>query len=321
MVSTMSKGRLIIAFVLIVAAAFVLYAAIKKDSPNDAKVGINVIASIFPVYDFARAVGGDRVSLSMLLTPGLEAHSYEPRPSDISKLTKASLFVYTSREMEPWVADLLSGIKAGSFVKSLEAGSGVPVIISEAHEGEAVQVGGDSLDPHVWLDFTNAEYMVRKIAAILSEIDPEGSAYYLDNAEAYCLKLSHLDESFKTAIDRCSKKTIIHGGHYAFGYLAKRYGLQYMAAQGFSPDSELGPRQIAELMILMKESGSRYIFFEELVEPRTAETISKETGAGMLMLHAGHNISKSEFDSGVTFVDLMKTNLENLKVGLEFGGN
>ncbi len=317
----MSKGRLIIAFVLIVAIAFALYAAFSKDASDDAEAGINVIASIFPVYDFARAVGGDRISLSMLLTPGLEAHSYEPKPSDIGKLTEASLFIYTSHEMEPWVDDLLGGIKEGSSVKPLEAGLGVPVIITGEHDDEAGHDEGASIDPHVWLDFTNAEYMVRRIATALSEIDPEGTDYYLDNAEAYCLELASLDESFRAAIEKCGKKVIIHGGHYAFGYLAGRYGLQYKAAQGFSPDSELGPRQISELMSLMEESGSKFIFFEELVEPRAAETISKETGAGMLMLHAGHNISKSEFEFGVTFVELMRKNLENLKVGLEYSGN
>ena len=298
MASTMSKGRLIIAFVLIVAVAFALYAAFGRDDTYDDEARINVIASIFPVYDFARAVGGERISLSMLLTPGLEAHSYEPRPSDIGKLTKASLFVFTSQEMEPWVDDLLGGIKSGSSIKSLEAGLGVPVIIAgeHEHEDEDSHDEGASIDPHVWLDFANAQYMVRMIASSLSEIDPEGAEYYHDNAEAYCLELEGLDEAFRAAIEKCSSKVIIHGGHYAFGYLARRYGLQYMAAQGFSPDSELGPRQISELMSLMEESGSKYIFYEELVEPRAAETISKETGAGMLMLHAGHNISKSEFD-------------------------
>ena len=314
-----------------VAVIAILIAAYSMDNPgDDTGSGLTVITSIFPVFDFARIVAGEKAAVSMLLPPGAEAHSFEPKPSDIGILTEADLFIYTTAAMEPWAPDMLAGMDHDSLLV-LEAGLGAPVSITEEeenvpHEDEETddEIGHDphsGADPHIWLDIDNSIYMVRAIAAALASISPDDAGYFNSNAEYYIQKLTELDLRFEETIASCSLKTIIHGGHYAFGYLAHRYGLEYRAAQGFSPDSEPGPKQIIELIGLMKDTGSRYIFYEELVEPRVAEVISKETGAGMLMLHAGHNISKDELSSGKGFIDLMEDNLEALKMGLGYDGN
>jgi zinc transport system substrate-binding protein len=109
----------------------------------------------------------------------------------------------------------------------------------------------------------------------------------------------------------------IHAGHFAFGYMARRYGLQYIAAYGFSPDAEPSPKKLIELVKTLKKHGLAHLYYEELITPRVAETIAKETGASLLMLHGAHNLTKDEFEKGVTFISLMEDNLKNLKAGLQ----
>lgn len=320
-----TRGRLLIAFVVLVVAAASVYLFLNRDGKEDAD-GLKIVTTIFPVYDFTRAVCGDKAQVTMLLTPGLEAHSYEPKPSDIATLAASSLFIYTSADMEPWALDLASSLGTGSKTSVLEAGYGVPVLLEAADEedehtkGGIANEDGHAHDPHVWLDFTNAQYMVRRIADAMAGVDPDNAGYYLDNAEAYCLRLDELDAKFLDTVNGASTRSIVHGGHYAFGYMSSRYGLKYTAVQGFSPDTEPSPRQMSELADLLKKEATGYIFYEELIEPRAAKVIAEETGAKMLMLHAGHNISKEDFEAGVDFIEIMERTLESLKTGLGYGG-
>jgi zinc transport system substrate-binding protein len=320
----MKTGRLILAFVLIVIIAIATSLLLGQQRNIEGTARLIVVATIFPVYDFTRAIGGDRISIFMLLPPGAEAHSYEPRPSDIGLLSSADLFIYSSKNMEPWASDIIAGIRNNDLIL-LEAGANVPILLDNAEEGlteSDTHFGEKSSgkDPHIWLDMLNAEIMIKDISKALASADPVNEDYYTNNAEEYISVIKQLDVDFASAIGQCKKKVLVHGGHYAFGYLASRYGIKYIAAQGFSPDSEPGPAQIIQLIKVMKEYDVSYIFYEELIEPKVAKSISKETGAEMIMLHAGHNISKDEFDSGRTFTDLMRINLESLKLGLEYDG-
>jgi zinc transport system substrate-binding protein len=173
------------------------------------------------------------------------------------------------------------------------------------------------MDPHFWLDFVNAQKMVDHILEGLLKRDSANKDFYSKNAEQYKSKLNDLDVQFKETLSRCKKKMFIHAGHFAFGYMARRYGLQYIAAYGFSPDAEPSPKKLVELTKTLKKHGLAHLYYEELITPRVAETIAKETGASLLMLHGAHNLTKDEFEKGVTFISLMQENLKNLKAGLQ----
>jgi len=147
--------------------------------------------------------------------------------------------------------------------------------------------------------------------------DPANREYYTARAAHYKAELNKLDDEYKSGLSTCGKKVFLHGGHYAFGYLAKRYGLQYQAASAVNADAEPTPSKLAELVKLMRATGLKYVYSEELLSTRSAYTIAKETGATVLMLHGAHNISKDDLAKGVTFISLMKKNLENLRTGLE----
>ena len=173
----------------------------------------------------------------------------------------------------------------------------IPAVFHDRDEPAGAQ------DPHIWLDFDNAKLMINNIAQALQKKDPANKSFYKKNAEAYQGKLSGMDAYFKTSLANCASREIIYGGHYAFGYLAHRYGLSYMAAQGVSPDSEPTARDLAALVDQVRKDNVKYIFYEELTSPKIAETIANETNAQMLLLNAGHNVSRQQFEQGVSFIE------------------
>jgi zinc transport system substrate-binding protein len=173
------------------------------------------------------------------------------------------------------------------------------------------------MDPHIWLDFANARIMVDNILSAMVSKDPADRGYYTARAVVYKAELKKLDDEYSAGLAGCGKRALLHGGHYAFGYMARRYGLQYQSASAVNADAEPTPAKLAELVKLMRANGLKYVFSEELLSPRSAETIAKETGATVLLLHGAHNISKEDLAKGVTFIALMKKNLENLRIGLE----
>jgi zinc transport system substrate-binding protein len=300
---------------------------------------LQVVTSLFPLYDFAWNIGRERADVSLLLPPGVEAHSFEPRPGDILRLNRADVLVYTNAAMEPWVQDVLKGLQ-GRNLTVIESGRDIPVLPArEAHDhGKKPPLEGRDPgitashdrqdgrrhdhdhgggDPHIWLDFSNAAKMVDHILAGFIEKDPANRDFYQKNADAYKRKLDDLDRQFSEGLAGCRKRVIVQGGHFAFGYLARRYGLRYVAVSGFSPNAEPTPAGMVRISRTLKANGLNHLFYEELLSPRVAEAIARETGASLLMLHAAHNVSKEEFERGVGFMDLMQRNLENLKKGLQ----
>ncbi len=314
---------------LVICAVFWTYSCscAKKEPGESGNRRVRVVTTLFPLYDFARAVGGDLARVDLLLSPGMEPHSFEPKPADIRAISDADIFLYTGRFMEPWVDDVLKGI-SNERLSVVDASAGIPLANStesEPHGG----VGRDAVkgedhrghigkDPHIWLDFGNAEVMVRTILAGFVAKDPANGETYRKNAEIYISQLCRLDRTFRDVLATCKKKTIVHGGHFAFGYLARRYGLGYVSAfKGFSPNAEPSPQDIVQIVKTLQRYRLRSIFIEELVMPSVAETISRETSARLLLLHAAHNLSKSEWEGNATFLSLMENNLRNLAAGLE----
>jgi zinc transport system substrate-binding protein len=285
-----------------------------------------VVTTLFPLYDFARNIGQDRIDLSMLLPPGVEPHAFEPKPSDMARIAQAEVFIYTGNAMEPWADRIVQGV-GNSRLRVVDASRGIALMKMEGGEAGAGHVKGEQahqhrnqaregVDPHIWLDLANSLKIVDTIADALVLARPADERLLRQNAEAYKEKLRALDASFAAELSKCPKREFIHAGHYAFGYLARRYHLTYVAAQGFVPDSEPTAKQLAALARQVQSRGLNVVFYEELVEPRIARTVAKETGAQLLMLHGAHNLSRQDFDKGASFIDIMQANLTNLKRGL-----
>ncbi|HUH66733.1 MAG TPA: zinc ABC transporter substrate-binding protein [Syntrophales bacterium] len=280
---------------------------------------LRVVATIFPLFDFARAVGGDKADVSLLLPPGIEPHAFEPRPTDFRRIQDSDIFLFTGKFMEPWVAGLLKGIDAKSL-SIVDTSKGIPLLEMVNHDGEEYPHPGSSgtPDPHIWLDFMDAARMIDTITAEFIAKDPGNGNLYARNSHEYKKKLEELDKKYQTGLSHCASKVIVHTGHFAFGYLARRYGLTYVSAyQGFSPDAEPTPRRLVEITRTVRKYGVKYIYYEELVAPKVADVIAKETGCSLLLLNAAHNVTSDEMQKGTTFISIMEKDLDNLKVGLQ----
>jgi zinc transport system substrate-binding protein len=273
---------------------------------------LRVVTTLFPIYDFARNVGGDRVEVKLLLPPGVEPHNFEPKPEDMAQLSRADLFIYTNPAMEPWAAGMLKGLDKRLAV--VDAGEGVKMLPAPGHDHD----GHDhATDPHIWLNPANARKMVENIRDGLIRADAAGAETYRKNGAAYLAKLEALDRAFREGLATCRQRTFLHGGHYAFGYLADAYGLKYVSAYALSPNAEPTPHRIMELVELMRKNHLDTIFYEELISPRMAETVAGETGATLVKLHGIHNITREELGSGASYLSLMEGNLRNLRRGLQ----
>jgi zinc transport system substrate-binding protein len=281
---------------------------------------LKVVTTLFPLYDFARQVGREKIEVNLLLPPGVEAHAFEPRPADIKRIQDSDIFLFTNKFMEPWVGGLLKGIDT-TGLNIVDTSKGITLLQKTHNHGDEEHAHTDesgNADPHIWLDLSNAMRMVDTIASQFIVKDPRDKDFYAKNADEYKKKLEELDKKYKNALSHCRSRVIVHAGHFAFGYLAKRYGITYVSAyKGFSPDAEPTPRRLVEITKTVRKYGINYIYYEELAAPRVADVIAKETGCGLLMLHGAHNVTREEMESGVTFISLMEKNLQNLKAGLQ----
>ncbi len=305
------KQVVVLFIVIILVGSF--FACTKRTQESSRMKKLKVITTLFPLYDMAKNIGADKVDVSLLLPPGVEAHSFEPKPSDIVKINEADVFVYTGKFMEPWAEDVIKGAANKNLIV-VDASRGTKMIPGVFHDADEP---AGSLDPHIWLDFDNAKIMVKNIMQAFQLKDGANKDFYERKAENYSNKLTELDTLYKMTLAACKDKEIVYGGHYAFGYMAKRYGLKYLAAQGVSPDSEPTANNLIKLVEQIKKDKIRYIFYEELTSPKIAETIAGETKTKMLLLNAAHNLSRDQFEQGLSFFDILKNDLENMRVGLE----
>lgn len=305
--------------ILLITAALLILSGCtnKKDVKEEGK--LHIVTTLFPQYDIVKQIAGDKATVSLLLPPGVEAHSYEPTPQDMVILNDSDLFIYTSDHLESYAA---------SMVKSLDNSEMSVINLQDAlniegddhdHDEEEDHEGHDHdhEDPHFWLDPTVMIDAALIINQSLQDLDPENKTYYQDNTEILIKNLEQLDADFKTMFEEADNDTIVFAGHFAFDYFAKRYGMNYITPfESFSANAEASTKRVSELIDFIKVNKIEVVYFEELVDPKLANMLASETGAKTLMLHAAHNVSKEELDKGVTYLDIMYQNLENLKEGL-----
>lgn len=314
----MKRVMVLLFFIIIFSLLF--FSCIKKGEVKKDK--ILVVTTLFPIYDFTKAIGQEAVEVTMLLPPGVEAHHYEPTPADMAKIEKADIFIYTSSKMEVWVDKIISSISDKK--KVLEAATDVNFIRHSEEENDTNEKDDEhdnhhGVDPHIWLDFYNSKKIASNILNALIDFDQSKKEYFTKNFELLALELDKLDKEYEEVLSKCRIKTIIYAGHFAFGYLAHRYGLKHISPyNGFSSESEPTVDNIVSLIESIKEIGSKYIFYEKLINNKIKDTLSKEAKVGLLELNPAHNITKDEVRNNVTFFDIMYKNLENLKVGLEY---
>lgn len=232
----------------------------------------------------------------------------------------ASVTVFTLKVDKPgnygfFTEHLPTEFEAGEHYLKDSQGAEVEPQAQEPEGADHHHHGG--VDPHVWLDPTLAVLMAAEIETALVSLLPSGAEEIHRRAEGLKAQLLALDQAYGAAAKNFRNRTIVYGGHFAFGYLARRYGLEHVSPYaGFSPDTEPTPGRIAELVDVLKKTGSQVIFYEELLDPKVARVISEQTGARMELLHGAHNLSLEERAQGLTYVRIMEDNLKKLTAAL-----
>ena len=317
------KTKKIIALILALFCAVLCFTACgtPKEEKSDGK--IKVVTTIFPPYDYTRQIGKDNVDVSMLLKPGMESHNFDPTPQDIIKIQEADLFIYVGGESDAWVKDILeSGDKKPQ--KSLAIMDVVEKVAEETVEGmtaekEEREEDSDEIeyDEHVWTSPKNAEIIANSIMKALCEIDQKNKDDYIKAGNDYSLQLKELDKAYKEVVDNAKLHTIIFADRFPFRYLADEFGLSYFAAfPGCSAETEPSAATVSFLIDKVKEMKIPVVFTIEFSNGKIADTICEATGAKRLEMHSCHNLSSEMFESGETYISLMKKNLNNLKEAL-----
>lgn len=261
---------------------------------------INVVASFFPIYEFAKQVGGDRVNIMTLIPAGVEPHDYEPTIQQLQEAENADVVFFNGLGFEDsWIGRINNdNLVDTTSLLNLSQGS-------------------KTRNPHVWLDPVLAKAQVQQVENALIEIDPNNKLYYQNNAMNFTAELDALDSEIKNVLQTCNKKDFV-AFHDAFGYFANRYGLIQHSVQGISPEGEVLPQRIEQTIRMADDLGLNVIYAEELVDPRFAEVIAQEIPNGkVLVLSPLEGIEKEEMDTGIGYLDKMEQNISNLKVGLE----
>lgn len=299
---------------LLIAAGLTACSDSKKQDEEDK---LSIVTTLFPDYDFAKQIVGDKANVTLLLDPGVEAHDYDPSPSDIITINKADLFIYTGDSMEHWVSNITDSLEKDS-VTIVDASTNITLVKSSktAQENEAMQMTLE-YDPHIWTSPKNALIMINTILDAIVKKDPDNREYYQQNAEAYASEIRKLDTEFREIAEKAKYNTIYFGGRFALIYFVQEYGLAYMSAfDSCSSETEPSAKLITNIIEAMKKSGATVVYYEELADPKSAQAIAEEIEGTTLLLHSCHNVSAEDMKNGVTYVSLMKQNAENLKIGL-----
>lgn len=311
--------------ILLCALSFLLIlcnAGCSADGAQDARP--QVVATVFPQYDFVRAIAGDTVNLTLLLPPGGESHGYEPTPKNMAAVSKCDLFIEIGGPSEQWAADLrqaAEGYADAPRVLTLMALEGITLLGTEEshadHDHDHDHDHTKEIDEHIWLSPANAAVMAEAICRELCALIPENSTLYRTNADAYLAELGALDARLTEITAQAARRTLIFGDRFPFRYLTHDYGLTaYAAYPGCAAEGEPAPATVATLIERIKAEQIPAVFTIEFSRGEVADAIAAETGAVRLELHSCHNLSPADFAAGVTYLDLMYRNADALAEAL-----
>ncbi len=283
---------------------------------------LQVVAAIFPAYDFARAAAGDLADVTLLLPPGAESHSYEPTPADILRVQDCDLFIYLGGESDTWVDTILSAIEPrGDALRMVDC-----VDLLEEETVEGMQGGHDheedhdhlgevvGMDEHVWTAPLNAAAITRAVGDRLSALDPVNAAAYAANAESYAAELEDLDRDFAAFFDGLPDRTIVFGDRFPLRYFAEAYELDYYAAfPGCGAQTEPSAATVAFLTEKVREEQLPAVWYIEFSNHLVADSIAEAAGVETALFHTCHNVSRADLEAGGTYLSLMRADLEALQ--------
>ncbi|MDD6830338.1 MAG: metal ABC transporter substrate-binding protein [Firmicutes bacterium] len=283
----------------------------QPEKPHD-ETKLQIVCTSFPAYDFAREIAGDRAELTLLIKPGSEVHSYEPTPKDMIRIQESDLFICNGGESEQWAKTLvtpeLNTIYMMDCVDTVEESADG---IYNAEDGEP------ELDEHVWTSPLNAIKISEEICNALCKLDTDNAEAYKTNFTAYKAQLMALDREFRQVIKNSGKHTLVFADRFPMRYFALEYGLDcYAAFPGCSSETEPSAKTVAYLIDRVRKDKIPAVLYMEFSNQKMADVICEDTGCKKLPFYSAHSVSAEQFEQGVSYLDLMRINLNSLKEAL-----
>ena len=255
---------------------------------------LQIYTSVYPIYDFTKKIGGEKITVYNMTKAGAEPHDFEITSKDMANLSKADLFIYNGGGMEHWVdavKDVLQNIKY------IDSSSNIN--------------NQDNLDPHFWLSPKNAKIQMENIKNGLIEIDSESKDYYQSNYNLYANRLDELDNKIKISLSNIKNRNLVLT-HPAFGHFCKEYSLNQIAIAR----DEADPKAMAEIITFIKNNDIKAIFYEEFSSSKLVDSIAKETQIKILTLNPIESLSEENIEAGEDYFSIMEKNLISLLDGL-----
>jgi zinc transport system substrate-binding protein len=276
--------------------------SIPPQSTSNSSHKLKVVSSFYPIYEFVKKVGGDKIDSLVLIPTGLEPHDFEPTINQIQAANSADALVFNGLGFETWINKINTKNK-------IDASNGI--------NASYIDNRTKNFDPHIWLDPVFARKETENIRDGLIKIDPNNRDYYTQNAKIFINELDTLDKTIRTDLKSCKKQDFV-AFHNAFSYFAKRYGLNQHSITTTGPEEEIKPQRLVEIIQLAKNLGLHVIFSEELIDPRYASAVAQEIVNGkVLVLSPIEGLTKNEQASGIGYMDKMRENIKNLMEGLD----
>ncbi len=306
--------------ILLIIVIFSFSGCGNKLSNNEDGKKINVVATIFPQYDFTRQIARDKVNLKMLIPPGAESHSYEPTPQDIINIQKSDLFIYVGGENDEWIKNILNSMDTSkktiiSLVDCVDTCEEDFKTIAPDQENSHDEA--KEIDEHVWTSPVNAKKITEKISETLCRLDAKNSDFYTKNTKEFVNQLSILDNNFKKIVSNSKRKPLIFGDRFPFRYFVEEYGLNYYAAfPGCASQTDTNATKIAFLIDKIKQNNIPVVLKMELSNENIAKSLAEATNTKILTMYSCHNAPKDDFENGITYLDYMNKNLNVLEEAL-----
>jgi zinc transport system substrate-binding protein len=280
---------------------------------------LKVVATIFPLADIVRQIGGSRVTVSALLTAGMSEHTSEPTTAQIRQVADAALYVRVGAGLDTWGDKLLAAAKRPPVI--VTATAGIPLLsvaeqelVTEKSKKKHHHHNHEGDDPHVWLDpILVRDHVVPGITKALIALSPADTGYFKANSKNFATALTNLDREMRPRIKALSRHDFI-ALHGAWHYMAKRYGLRQLAAVEPFPGKEPSAKYIAALISLAKKDGVTTIFAEPQLSAKAAQVIAAELKGKVLLLDP---VGGETVPGRNSYLELMRYNLLTIERGMK----
>lgn len=272
----------------------------KNDNTAKEDNKVKITVSINPVREFAQAIGGDKVDISMLVPEGTEPHDFEPKAKGLEELTKSDIFAYNGAGMEDWIDKVLEVAESSEKVTVVDTSKNVNLIKENG-----------KTDPHTWLSLKEAKNQSKAILDALVKVDAKNKSYYEANYDKFSKELDTLYNDNEERFKNLKNKNFVTG-HEAFGYLCRDFSLKQKSVEDMFGEGEATPKALEALTAYCKENNIKTIFSESLASPKTSETLANEAGAKVQKIYT---IESKE--DNLSYLQAMKKNLDEIYESLK----